>query len=73
MIKNNDQQHVWISEREAQALLNVKRTTLYKLRKNGVLVYSKPTARKTLYLKSSIEELIAKNSSELYEWVKTRY
>ena len=55
-IKMND----WITEMEAQALLGLKETSLWALRKKKQIVFSKVGA-KTFYSLKSIEKLLNKN------------
>lgn len=50
----------WISEAEAQKLLDLKETSLWALRKRGKIVYSK-IGSKTFYSLKSIEKLLTKN------------
>ena len=52
----------FINEQEAQNLLNVKRTTLWKLRQDGVIDYAK-IGRKTLYHLPSIHNFILSHST----------
>ncbi len=53
---------LFISEQHAQEMLGVKRTTLWKLRSEGKLHYSK-IGRKTLYHLPSIEDYIYSHST----------
>lgn len=50
----------WISEKEAQALLGLKETSMWALRKRKQLVFSK-IGSKTFYSLKSIERLLNKN------------
>jgi hypothetical protein len=50
----------WISESFAQKLLGIKKTSLWALRKQNKIVYSKVGA-KIFYSRKSIEKLITKN------------
>jgi hypothetical protein len=50
----------WVSEAEAQALLGLKETSLWSLRKRKQIVFSK-IGSKTFYSVKSIEKLLNKN------------
>lgn len=52
----------WIPEKEAQALLQVKTTTLWSLRRRNKVKWTK-TNRKVYYSKSSILGLLEKGKS----------
>ncbi len=51
----------WIDERQAQALLGLKTTTLWALRKTGELTFSR-IGNKIFYSVESINKLLNKNS-----------
>jgi hypothetical protein len=50
----------WIPEKEAQQLLGLKATSLWALRKQGLIKYSK-VGSKTFYSLKSIAKLLNKN------------
>ncbi|MFO0356990.1 MAG: helix-turn-helix domain-containing protein [Sphingobacteriaceae bacterium] len=50
----------WIPESFAQKLLGIKKTSLWALRKQNMIIYSKVGA-KIFYSRKSIEKLINKN------------
>ena len=52
----------WISELEAQKLLDLKETSMWSLRRRKKLVFSK-IGSKTFYSLKSIEKLLEKNSN----------
>ena len=52
----------WLSEAEAQKILCLKRTSLWKLRDQGKIHYAK-IGRRTLYHLPSLEQFIADNST----------
>ena len=51
----------WLSEHKAQALLGRRNTTLWKLRKQGKLIYSKIGSR-VYYKIESIQQLLEENT-----------
>ncbi|NND05125.1 MAG: helix-turn-helix domain-containing protein [Saprospiraceae bacterium] len=53
---------IWLTEEETQEYLGMKRTTLWKLRKQGVIHHSM-IGNKVYYHKPSIEELLFQNST----------
>ncbi len=61
MISNQD--FNWLRETQVQALLGLKRTTLYKLRKNNFIRWS-AIGGSIFYDLSSINEFLEKNASK---------
>ena len=51
----------WIDEKEALELLKLKRTSLWKLRSSGKILYSAISSKHLLYSRSSIMEFIENN------------
>lgn len=50
----------WLTEKETQEYLNVGRTTLYKLRRDGVIPFSQ-RGRKILYRKADLDDFLMRN------------
>ena len=52
----------WLKQTEAMEILGCKRTTLYKLRKENRIIFSK-LGRKVYVSKESLEKLLNENAS----------
>ena len=63
--KHNVSHDKWISDEEAMTLLRIRsRTTLQKLRDQGVIRFSQPTRKIILYDRDSILEFLDQNSKD---------
>ena len=65
--KRQPEPEEWISEAQAMAMLHIKsKTTLWKLRMNGSLIYSTISSKHFLYSRSSILELINEKKQDKF-------
>ncbi len=56
----------WISEEEALDILNIRKTRLWELRKNGDIRYSQPSRKIILYDRESLMEYIEKHAKNTF-------
>ncbi|MEO8174939.1 MAG: helix-turn-helix domain-containing protein [Sediminibacterium sp.] len=56
----------WLTPKETEKLLNIKRVSLYKLRVSGKIRYSQPQKHVILYDAESIESYLEENAKETF-------
>lgn len=61
----NDKVDGWLNERETKDLLGLKTTTLWQMRRDGKVTFTKVNG-KTYYQQKSIDKLFENNKIEAY-------
>jgi len=64
--QENDSEEIWIHQKEAEKILGLKSSQLYRLRTSGHIRYTKPSYKIVLYDKNSIHEYLEKNARETF-------
>lgn len=64
----NSHQERWINDKEAMSILNIRsKTTLQKIRDQGLIRFSQPEKKIILYDRHSILEYIERNVRDVYQ------
>ena len=63
---DNDTEQKWISPEKAMELLNIRKTTLQKLRNEGKIRYSQPQRKLIVYDRESIETYLEENAKNIF-------
>ncbi|MCQ4140602.1 helix-turn-helix domain-containing protein [Chryseobacterium sp. EO14] len=65
LLSQQKEKKQWLSASECMNLLNIRRTTLCKLRQTGAISYAK-FGRKILYSAESVEQYLLENTQEKF-------
>lgn len=65
LLAERKEKKTWLTSIETMSILNIKKTTLGKLRMSGSLSYSK-FGRKILYSSESVEQYLRENTLEKF-------
>lgn len=62
--KGNANEKVWLTQKEAESMLNLKTSAMANLRNSGVIEFSQPSRKVILYKRESLLHYLEKHSKK---------
>lgn len=63
-LKGNSNRKVWLTQKEAEKMLDLKSSAMANLRNKGLVEYSQPSRKVILYKRESLEDYLEKHSKK---------